>query len=75
MAEKSGVRTLVASQHLKGSKTLLKSAPQYFCHIFSSLWEKISSKNFVLVVSEILRLSVNKLIPSEKYSLSVKANV
>ena len=75
MHKKSCVRTLMDSQHVKGSETLLKSARQYFCHIFWSLWKEISSKNSVLVVSEILRLFVNILTPDDKYSLSVKASV
>ena len=69
------VRKRVDSQDVKASERLLKSARQYFCHIFWSLWKKISSKNSVLVVSEILRLFVNILTPDEKYSLSVKASV
>ena len=75
MRKKTRVRTLMDSQHVKASKTLLKSARQYFCHIFWSLWKKISSKNSFLEVSEILRLFVNILTPDEKYSLSVKASV
>ena len=75
MPKKQRIRTLMDSQHVKGSETLHKSAQQYFCHIFWSLWKKISSKNSVLVVSEILRLFVNILTPDEKYSLSVKASV
>ena len=75
MHKKSCVRTLMDSQHVKGSETLLKSARQYFCHIFWSLWKNMSSKNSLLVVSEILRLFVNILTPDEKYSLSVKASV
>ena len=75
MPKKPRVRTLMDSQHVKGSETLHESARQYFCHIFWSLWKKISSKNSVLVVSEILRLFVNILTPDEKYSLSVKASV
>ena len=35
----------------------------------------ISSKNFLLVVSEILRLFVKMLKPDDNYSLSVKASV
>ena len=66
-------RTLMGSLHVKGSERLLKSARQYLCHIICSLWNKISSKNSVLVVSEILRLFVNILTPDEKYCLSVKA--
>ena len=60
------------SQHVKVSETLHKSARQYFCRIFSLLWNIISSKNSLLVVSEILRLFVNILTPDDKYSLSVK---
>ena len=33
MAKKGPVRTLIGSHHVKGSKTLLKSARQYFRHI------------------------------------------
>ena len=75
MPTRSRMRTLIDSQHVKGSDTLHKSARQYFSHIFWSLWKKISSKNSVLVVSEILRLFVNILTPDDKYSLSVKASV
>ena len=75
MTKKPRVRTLMESEHVKGSETLHKSARQYFCHIFLSLWKKISSRNSVLVVFEILRLCVNILTPDEKYSLSVKASV
>ena len=62
-------------QHLKGSDTLLKSPRQYFCHIYRSIWNEVSSTNSILVVSEILRLFVHILTPDEKYSLSVKASV
>ena len=74
MFKKPHVRTLMDSQHVEGSKTLLKSARQYFCHIFWSLWKKMSSKNSVLVVSEILRLFVNIVTPNDKYSVPVKAS-
>ena len=69
------VRTVMDSQHVKVSENLLKFAPQYFCHIFRLPWKEISSKNSVLVVSEILRLFVNILTRDDKYSLSVKASV
>ena len=48
---------------------------QYFGYILWSLRKKISSKNFALVVTQILRLFVNILTLDEKYSLSVKASV
>ena len=34
MPKNPPVRTLMDSQHLKGTEKLLKSAQQYFCHIF-----------------------------------------
>ena len=75
MPKKPRVRTLMDGQNVKGSERLLKSAWRYFCHTFWSLWKEISSKNSVLVVSEILRLFVNILTPDEKFSLLVKASV
>ena len=75
MLKKPCVGTLMRSQHVKGSKTLLKSPQQCFCQILWSLWKKNCSKNAVLEVSEILWLFFNILTPDEKYSLSVKASV
>ena len=43
--------------------------------LFKSLWKNISSKNAVLVLSEILRPFVNILTTDVKYSLSVKVSV
>ena len=73
MRKKPHVRTLMDSRHVKGSEKLLKSAGQDLCLIFWSLWKEVSSKNFVLVVCEILRLFVNLLAPDEQDPLSVKA--
>ena len=75
MPNKLPVRTLMDSQLVKRSERLLKSSPQYVCHIFWSLGNKINPTNSVLVVSQILRLFVNVLTPNDKYSLSVKASV
>ena len=75
MTKKPRVRTIMDSQDVKVHERLPKSARQYFCQIFWLLWKKISSRNSVLVVSEILRLFVNILTPDDKYSLSVKASV
>ena len=75
MPKKPSARTLMDSQHVKTSERLLKSARQYFCYIILSIFKKISSKNSVLLVSEIFRLFVNILTPDDKYSLSVKARV
>ena len=75
MPKKWIVRRAMDSEHVKGSETLHKSAREYFCHIFWSLWKKISLKNSVLVSSEIFRRFVNILTPNYKYSLAVKASV
>ena len=75
MPKKPRVRALMDSQHVERSETLLKSKRQYFCYIFWSLLENISTKNSFLEVSEILRLFVNILTPDDLYSLSVKASV
>ena len=75
MPKKPCVRTIMDSQHVKRSGTLVKSARQKFCHIFSSLSKKMSSKNSALIVSIILRRFVNILTPDDKYSLSVKVSV
>ena len=39
MPKKTHFGTLMDKQHAKGSETLLKSSPQYFCHI-----ERISAR-------------------------------
>ena len=75
MPKKPRARTLTESQHVKESETQHECLKQYFCQIFWSLWKKISSKNSVLIVSEILRHFVKILTPDDKYSLPVKANV
>ena len=62
------------SEHVKESERMLKSPREYFSQDILSLWQDISSKNSVLVVSEILRLFVNILTPDDKHSLSVKAS-
>ena len=69
------VRTLMDSQYVKGSETLLKSPRLSFCDIFWSLSKKISPINSFLEVSEILRLFVSIVTPDNKYILSVKASV
>ena len=72
MLKKTRVRTLMDSQHVKVSETLVKSARLYICDIFWSLWKKTSSGNSLLVVSIILILFVNILTHDDKYSVSVK---
>ena len=59
---------------LKGRKDYLNLHCSAFVIFFWSLWNKISSKNSVLVVSKTLTLFFNILTPDDKYSLSVKAS-
>ena len=40
-----------------------------FCNIFWSLWKNFSSINYLLVVTKIMKLLVNVLTPSDKYSI------
>ena len=58
MPKKLRVRSLMDGQHVKGCERLIKSARQYFYHIFYSILKEVSSKNSFLVVPEILRLFV-----------------
>ena len=75
MPKKHRVRTLMDSQHVKGSEGLRKSGRYFFGMIFWSLWKEISSKTSALVVREIFTHLVNILTPDDKDSLSVKASV
>ena len=75
MSKKPRIRTLMHSQHVKGFETLHEYARQFFLACFFSLSNEISSKNSILVVTEILRLFVNILTPVDKYSFSVKASL
>ena len=75
MAKMSLIGTLIESEHVKASKTSLKSSRQLFCHIFLSVWKNFSSKNSFLVVSEVLRLFHKLWTHDHKYSLSIKVSV
>ena len=66
MPKKLLVRSLIDSQHDKGFETLPKSGRHLFCHVLWSLWKNFSSKNSVLVVSEILGMFVKILTPNKK---------
>ena len=59
---------------LKGPKHCLNLHGSIFVRFFDHSEKKISLKNSVLVVSEILRLFVNILTPDDKYFLPVKAS-
>ena len=74
MPKKPRVRTLMDSEHAKGSEKLHIYARQYFCYLFPLL-KKMSWKSSSLVVSETLRLFIDILTPNDKYSFSVKASV
>ena len=44
MPKKPRIRTLMDSKHVKVSKTLYKTARQYFCHIFDHSETKSAQK-------------------------------
>ena len=67
--------TRFGCQHLKGFQTLLKSAPQYFYTMCSSLLSYFSYKKFLFVIFEILRPFFNLLILDDKYSLGNRENL
>ena len=75
MPKEARVRTFIESQHVKGSKRLLKSARQYFRHTLWSIWNQMSLKGSVLLASEILRLLINILTTDDKYSHSAKGSL
>ena len=62
------------SQHVKGSKALVKSTWQHFYGMFSSLWENLTWKMCVLVICETSGLFVNRLVADGKYSLRISKN-
>ena len=60
---------------LKGPKRCFNLHGRIFLIFFDHSERKSAQKISVLVISKILRLFVNILIPDDKYSLSVKASV
>ena len=60
---------------LKGPKHSINQHGSIFVIFLDHSEKKISSKNSVLEVSEILRLFFNILPPDDKYSLLVEASV
>ena len=60
---------------LKSPNHCINLHDRIFFIFFDNSENKISSKNYALVVSEILRLFVNILTANDKYSFSVKASV
>ena len=75
MPEKSCIRTLIDSQHVKSPNHCINLQGILFLICFDHLERNSSRKNCVLVVSETLRQLVNILITDDKYSLLVKASV
>ena len=69
MRKNPRVRTIIDTQHVKGFETLLIYTRLQFWDIVSLLWNNFSSKNSVLVVSEMLRLFDNLWTPDDKYCL------
>ena len=62
-------RTPFDSQHVKGSRTSLKSAWEQFYHIFSSLLEKLIWKMSLLVICEMFGAIFNTQTIDDKYPI------
>ena len=75
MSKMTHFETPFDTRHAKGSQTQLKSAPQHFSHIFSSILEKLSLKMSLLVLSELSEVFVNTLTTEDKYSLRYSENL
>ena len=56
-------------QHGKQAQTLFKFERQNIYHIYWSLWRKLTSKKFLLVICTISKLFPNTLSADGKYSL------
>ena len=67
--EKGPFRSFFDSQHVKPSKTLLKSPWEHFYQISSSLWGNMIWKISPLVKFEILVVFLNTLTLDQKYPL------
>ena len=75
VSKKLHFRTPFDSEQAKRSQTLHKFAWPQLYQIFQSLYQKVSWKMSLLVISEILALLVNTLTPDEKYSLRNSENL
>lgn len=62
-------KTVLNSQDVKGFKTLQKSAQQHFYRFVWSIWEKLSYKTSLLVISETFGLFANTFSADDKYPL------
>ena len=75
MSKKSRFRRPFNKQHDKQSQTLLKSERQHLCHIYWSLWRKLSFRKSLQVICKILGLFVNTLTTNDKYSVLNRVNL
>ena len=75
LSKKHCFRTLLHSQHVKGSQTLVKSAREHFHDVFPSLWETLTSKISPLVIFWILGVFRNTLTANDKYSFQDLENL
>ena len=68
MSQEICFKTLLGSQCVDCSETLLKSEREQFFPVVSFLWVKVRFKTFFLVTCELLGLFLNTLISDGKYS-------
>ena len=75
MYKKSRCRIPFGKQHVKRSKTVLKSARQHLYHIYWSVWRKLRSKKSLSVICKILIQFANSLTADGKHSLLDRDNL
>ena len=69
LCKKRSFRTPFDSQHVKVSQILAKPPSERFYHVFSSFWEKLIWKISPVLLGEILRTFLNRLIAEGKYPI------
>ena len=75
MSIKSRLKGTFKKQHGKCAKTLFQFAWQTLYHIYWSLWNQFTFKNFLLVICKTSRLFPNTLSADGKYSLLNRDNL
>ena len=74
MSRKSRFRRSFDKQHGKRFKSLSKSAPEHFYHIYGSMWRQLSWKQLFWVIWKILGLFFNTLTAGDNCSLLNRDN-
>ena len=71
LCKKRSFRTPFDSQHVKVSQIIAKPPSERFYHVFSSFWEKLIWKISPVLLGEILRTFLNRLIARASILLKI----